>query len=116
MPQDVWNWKQDLVEELNLIGDLDRQRRIWLEAAPPELPSPVELICGTIDDTDLDRRLEAGTVFSQEVYSMLKLTSALAAEIHTNQSLEQLLADPAWIRLAQLAKQVAGQITKGTAE
>jgi hypothetical protein len=104
-------WIQNLVDGLDFMGDLDRQRRCWLEVAPPEWPSPEELLCQTFDDTDLERRLNSATGFSLDVDSMLRLMSKMAAEVDTDQDARQLLLDSGWVRLSQLARQVADLIT-----
>ena len=101
-------WHANLLELLADLADVEAQRLCWLTPITAQrqgvlIDSPAELICGVFDDCAIDDMLNAGPVFSPSIDALLAGMSDLADAVDTNQSPENLLADPQWHQLTELA-------------
>lgn len=107
-------WRAQFVASLDDLSDLARQRQDWIDSAPPTGMSPTELVCAVFDDSAIHELMDAGTVFSTKVDSMIRSMRDVVRAIDLSQPQEALLRDTGWRRLALLAHQIAEEIRDTT--
>lgn len=110
--------KQQVLECLYELSDIEFQRRVWIRAEGYEESSITELISQLFDDTGLGDSLEKsgnGTVFSSKIDSILTELSHLIDKIDFNIDIELLLNHSSWTEIRYLAAKAA-QLIKSSIE
>ncbi len=98
-------WHESLLESLAVLGDIQLQKRIWIDGDDAIfLESPTELICQVFDDCAFHDLRKAGHVFSDEADTVLEEISSLAKKIDLEQQPMGLLNDPDWLHVTGLAQ------------
>jgi len=101
-------WHDNLLESLEILSNIPLQRRVWVDGDFDicYIISPAELICQVFDfcfpeDIQKDTELISPTadLVLREIYKITCLR-----KLDLDRTPEDLLSDPEWIRVSQLAK------------
>lgn len=104
-------WQQLVIDALDELCDGSFQERVWLRREGDGISCPVETVNQLFDDSGLSDLLDDGVVFSDVADATLKRLGELIDTIDFRRPIEELLADPDWQRLRQLAFQARREVS-----
>ena len=105
-------WINNILSAIKELSDVQYQTKVWLEGKGTEVSSFDEAICRLFDDYELDSFIEKFSSMEQvslkKIVLLKKYREQLTNYLSTLKdevSIEQLITDPAWKKLCQLAKE-----------
>lgn len=93
-------WREFIIQQLRALADADEQRQTWFGMSN-RVSSPVEDVCGLVDDALLpeflvEQRARISESQFQALSAVLKATDALGDMIGDGGSPDALIDDPRW--------------------
>ena len=106
-------WQENIIDSLEDLADVHRQKRCWLYGELVTATSPEELLCQLFDDTTLRDRLEEGvSVFAPACDELLAELSGVVDCARLDIPPATLLRDSRWLAVVAKAKEALDQIER----